>query len=290
MKIARFESEGRQGYGLVTTKGVVPSLYLGGDLPADLFELVNSEVLMSAAFGKELSRLASSAEHRLGLEQLKLLAPLPRPGKVICLGKNYMEHVAESNTEPPKELIIFMKPSTAVTGPFDNVIYPSITSQLDYEGELGVVMGQRCKKASPAEALGFVLGYLVFNDVSARDLQFGDGQWTRGKGCDTFAPTGPWITTREEVPNPNALRLKTWINGELRQDSTTAAMIKKIEVVVSTLSQGMTLEAGDIIATGTPAGVGYYWKPKPRLLKPGDRVKVEIEGLGQIENTIVAES
>jgi 2-keto-4-pentenoate hydratase/2-oxohepta-3-ene-1,7-dioic acid hydratase in catechol pathway len=290
MKIARFESMGRQDYGFVVGGSLVPASSVGEDLPHDLFELVTSEVLMSGPFQKSLADLASSSEARVPLGRAKLLAPIPRPGKVVCLGRNYMEHVAESDTKPPKELMIFMKPATAVAGPYDDIVYPSLTRQLDYEGELGVVIGKRCKKVSPSEARGFVLGFLVFDDVSARDIQFGDGQWTRGKSCDSFAPLGPWITTKEEVADPSALHLRTWVNGELRQDASTGGMIKKVPEVISILSQGMTLEAGDVIATGTPAGVGYHWKPEPRLLKPGDLVKVEIEGLGYIENHVVAES
>ncbi len=290
MKIARFESMGRQDYGFVIGESLVPASSVGEDLPHCLFELVSSEVLMGSSFQKSLAELASSSETRLTLDVAKLLAPIPRPGKIVCLGRNYMEHVSEADTKPPKELMIFMKPATAVAGPYEDIVYPSVTRQLDYEGELGVVIGKRCKKVSPSEASGFVLGFLVFDDVSARDIQFGDGQWTRGKSCDSFAPLGPWITTKEEVADASALRLRTWVNGELRQDASTRGMIKKVPEVISTLSQAMTLEAGDVIATGTPAGVGYHWKPEPRLLKPGDLVKVEIEGLGYIENHVVAET
>jgi 2-keto-4-pentenoate hydratase/2-oxohepta-3-ene-1,7-dioic acid hydratase in catechol pathway len=289
LKIARFGYLGRKDYGFVDGDSIIPASTMEGDLPPDLFELISSEVLMSSPFLKSLADLTASSKTRVPMGEVRLEAPIPRPGKIVCLGRNYMEHVAESNTKPPKELMIFMKPSTAIAGPFDDVLYPSVTSQLDYEGELGVVIGKRCKKVGASEALGHVLGFLVFDDVSARDLQFGDGQWTRGKGCDTFAPTGPWITTRGEVPDASALHLRTWVNGEIRQDSTTAGMIKKVPEVISTLSQGMTLEAGDVIATGTPAGVGFHWKPEPRLLKAGDVIKIEIEGLGSIENRVVAE-
>jgi len=290
MKIARFESMGRQDYGFVVGESLVPASAVGGDLPLDVFELISSEVLMNGSFQQSLADMASSSGTRLPLDGVRLQAPIPRPGKIVCLGRNYMEHVAEADTKPPRDLMTFMKPATAVAGPYDDIIYPSLTRQLDYEGELGVVIGKRCRKTSPSEALGFVLGFLVFDDVSARDIQFGDGQWTRGKSCDTFAPLGPWITTNAEIANPSALRLRTWVNGELRQDATTASMIKKVPEVISTLSLGMTLEAGDVIATGTPAGVGYHWKPEPRLLKPGDVVRVEIEGLGYIENHVVSET
>jgi 2-keto-4-pentenoate hydratase/2-oxohepta-3-ene-1,7-dioic acid hydratase in catechol pathway len=290
MKIARFESKGRENYGFVVRESLVPASSVGGDLPLDIFELVSSEALMNGSFQEALADLAASSGTRFAIGGEKLRAPISRPGKIVCLGRNFVEHVAESATEVPKELMIFIKPATAVVGPYDDIAYPSITHQLDYEGELGVVIGKRCKKVNPSEAMGFVLGFLVFDDVSARDIQFGDGQWTRGKSCDTFAPMGPWITTKEEVANPSALHLRTWVNGELRQDATTADMIRKVPEVISILSRGMTLEDGDVIATGTPAGVGYYWKPEPRLLKPGDVVKIEIEGLGYIRNRVVADA
>jgi 2-keto-4-pentenoate hydratase/2-oxohepta-3-ene-1,7-dioic acid hydratase in catechol pathway len=290
MKIARFEHKGRQDYGFVLGESLVPASSVVGDLPQDAFELVSSEVLMEGSFLRSLSDLVSSTAARIPIGLARLLAPIPRPGKIICLGRNYMEHAAEADTKPPKDLMIFLKPATAVAGPFDDIVYPALTRQLDYEGELGVVMGKRCKRVSPSEAMGFVLGFLVFDDVSARDIQFGDGQWSRGKSCDTFAPIGPWITTEEEVGDSSSLSLKTWVNGDLRQNASTAGMTKKVPEIISTLSQGMTLEAGDIIATGTPAGVGIHWKPEPRLLKPGDVVKIEIEGLGCIENRVVAEA
>jgi len=278
---------GQQLYGVLSGGSLVPSSALGEDLPEELIELLTSEVLMSGAFRQAIETLGASSSSRVPLSQARLLAPLPRPGKIVCLGRNYREHAEEAGTSPPKELMIFMKPATAVAGPYDGIEYPSITRSLDYEGELAVVMGRRCKRVEPEDSLDCVLGYMVFDDVSARDLQFGDGQWTRGKGCDTFAPMGPWITTLDELNDPLSLRLKTWVNGDLRQDASTSSMIKNVPEIVSTLSQGMTLEAGDVIATGTPAGVGYHWRPEPRLLSPGDVVKIEIEGLGYIENRVV---
>jgi 2-keto-4-pentenoate hydratase/2-oxohepta-3-ene-1,7-dioic acid hydratase in catechol pathway len=286
MRVARFKCSNGTGYGFVMGEEIVPAEGLGLDLPHDLFELISSERLMDENFRSELERAVGS--HRGGLREtdVRLLSPIPRPGKLICLGKNYFEHVQESGSRPPEGLVIFMKPATAVTGPYDEILYPSVTSQLDYEGELAVVLGKRCKGTSMDEAMETVLGYMVMNDVSARDLQFRDGQWTRGKGCDTFAPTGPYITMASEVPDPHELRLRTWVNGELRQDSNTGKMIRRIPEVISILSQGMTLEPGDIIATGTPGGVGYYWRPEPRLLKVGDRVRVQVEKIGAIENMV----
>jgi 2-keto-4-pentenoate hydratase/2-oxohepta-3-ene-1,7-dioic acid hydratase in catechol pathway len=289
LKLARFELNGKLGYGFVLGERLVPADSLEVDLPIDPHDLVSSELLMSPSFAAEVGKQTLEASGSIPLNNLRLLAPLPRPGKMVCLGRNYMEHIAESDAAVPKELVVFMKPATAVAGPSDDIIYPSITRELDYEGELGVVIGRRCKKVAAADAMEQVLGYLVFDDVTARDLQYGDGQWTRGKSCDTFAPMGPWVTTAPEVADPHSLRIKTSVNGELRQDATTASMIRRIPEIVSTLSLGMTLEPGDVIATGTPAGVGYHWKPQPRLLRRGDVVRIEIEGLGHIENRVITE-
>jgi acylpyruvate hydrolase len=180
-----------------------------------------------------------------------------------------------------------MKPYTSITGPFDPIEYPSITSQLDYEGELGVVIGKKCRNVKPEGALGYIIGYTVFNDVSARDIQFRDGQWVRGKSFDTFAPVGPWIVTKDEVPDTNSLKVMTRVDGEIRQDSSTSKMIFKIPELVSFISMVMTLDPGDIIATGTPAGVGVFAKPSPKLLKVGQTVEIEIEKVGKIRNKVV---
>jgi len=286
MKIARYERDGKTEYGFVRGRRVVSSADTELGLPADVQELVSSELLMKASFRRQVERAIKVSPRSVAISEVRLLTPLPRPGKIICLGKNYLEHVEESGGRPPKGLVIFMKPATALAGPFDDILYPPVTTQLDYEGELAVVIGKKCKSVSPRDALGCVLGYTIMNDVSARDLQFGDGQWTRGKSCDTFAPVGPWITTADEVRDPHELAIKTWVNGELRQNSSTRKMIKKVDEIISVLSAGMTLEAGDVVATGTPSGVGFYWKPKPKLLKDGDRVVVKVGKLGRLENRV----
>jgi len=216
------------------------------------------------------------------------LAPVPRPGKLICIGLNYRDHAAESNMAIPERPVVFSKFTTAVIAPGEPVILPITSTQVDYEAELAVVIGRRAKNVSVDRALHYVLGYTVFNDVSARDFQFADGQWQRGKSCDTFAPMGPTIVTADAVPDPHQLSIKLHLNGQTMQDSNTNQLIFGIPELIAFLSETITLEPGDVIATGTPPGVGFARKP-PVFLKAGDIMEVEIEGLGTLNNP-VAES
>jgi 2,4-diketo-3-deoxy-L-fuconate hydrolase len=216
-----------------------------------------------------------------------MAAPIPRPGKIVCVGLNYKDHAEEQGAELPAAPLFFAKYPTALIGPGDPIVIPSIVTQCDYEAELGVVLGATVKSVSKENALEAVAGYVVANDVSARDLQFSDGQWTRGKSPDTFCPVGPLVPTAS-VPDPHALGIRAILNGETMQDSTTANLIFGIDQVISYASQTSTLEAGDLILTGTPAGVGVFRDP-PRLLQPGDEITIEIDGVGSITNPVVAE-
>jgi 2-keto-4-pentenoate hydratase/2-oxohepta-3-ene-1,7-dioic acid hydratase in catechol pathway len=225
---------------------------------------------------------------RLPLEDVRLCAPVLRPPKFLAIGLNYADHVAESGLETPKVPTVFNKQSTCVAGPRDPVHLPRVSSKIDYEGELGFVIGRRCRHVPRARAHEVIAGYLVVNDVSVRDWQFRVQTWTMGKSFDTHGPIGPWITTADEVGDPNGLRLRTWVNGELRQDSNTKQLIFDCSALVEHLSTAFTLEPGDVIATGTPAGVGAVMKP-PKYLQIGDVVRIEIDGLGALENTVVAE-
>jgi 2-keto-4-pentenoate hydratase/2-oxohepta-3-ene-1,7-dioic acid hydratase in catechol pathway len=214
-------------------------------------------------------------------------APVPRPGKLICIGLNYRDHAAESNMAIPKQPVVFSKFSTAVIAPGEPVVLPTTSEQVDYEAELAVVIGRRAKNVRADCALDHVLGYTCFNDVSARDFQFADGQWQRGKSCDTFAPMGPTILTADEVPDPHKLSIKLVLNGQAMQDSNTDQLIFGIPELIEFLSQTITLEPGDIIATGTPSGVGFARKP-PVFLKPGDDMAVVIEKVGTLGNPVTA--
>jgi 2-keto-4-pentenoate hydratase/2-oxohepta-3-ene-1,7-dioic acid hydratase in catechol pathway len=213
------------------------------------------------------------------------LAPVPRPGKLICIGLNYRDHAAESNMAIPERPVVFSKFTTAVIAPGEPVILPGTSTQVDYEAELAVVIGRRAKSVKADRAFEYVLGYTVFNDVSARDFQFADGQWQRGKSCDTFAPMGPKIVTTDAVPDPHKLAIKLHLNGQTMQDSNTNQLIFGVPELVAFLSETITLEPGDVIATGTPPGVGFARKP-PVFLKAGDVMEVEIEGVGMLNNPV----
>jgi len=218
------------------------------------------------------------------LAELRLLAPVPRPGKVVAIGRNYRDHAAESGSEPPPAPLIFAKFPTSVVGPGVDIRWnTALTTQVDYEAELGVVIGARAREVSLEDALSFVLGYTCLNDVSARDLQFGDGQWTRGKSLDTFCPAGPVIVSGDEIGDARDLAIRCLVNGEERQAARTSDLYFGVAEIVSHCSKAFTLEPGDIIATGTPAGVGAFRKP-PVWLADGDEVVVEIEGIGRLVN------
>ncbi len=211
---------------------------------------------------------------------------IPRPGKIVCVGLNYRDHAEEQGADLPVAPLLFAKFPTSLIGPGDAIVIPPIVTKCDYEAELGVVLGATVKQVSKENAFEAVAGYVVANDVSARDLQFGDGQWTRGKSPDTFCPVGPLVPAAD-VPDPHALSIRAVLNGEVVQDSTTANLVFGVDEVISYASQTATLEAGDLILTGTPAGVGIFRKP-PRLLEPGDEITIEIAGLGSLTNPVVA--
>src|SRR6185312_9754846 len=213
--------------------------------------------------------------------------PIPRPGKIVCVGLNYKDHAEEQGVDLPAAPLLFAKFTTSLIGPGEPIVIPSLVTKCDYEAELGVVLGATVRNVSKENALEAVAGYVVANDVSARDLQFADGQWTRGKSPDTFCPVGPLVPAAE-IADPHALGIRAILNGETVQDSTTANLIFGIDEVVSYVSRTSTLEQGDLILTGTPAGVGVFRNP-PRLLQPGDEITIEIDGVGSITNPVRAE-
>ena len=215
-------------------------------------------------------------------------APVPRPGKLICIGLNYRDHAKESNLPVPEKPVVFSKFSSAVIAPGEPVVIPRTSQKVDYEAELAVVIGRRAKHVSADRAYDYVLGYTAFNDVTARDFQFADGQWQRGKSCDTFAPMGQTIVTTDTMTDPQKISLKLTLNGEIMQDSNTDQMIFGVPRLIEFISESITLEPGDVIATGTPAGVGFARKP-PVFLKPGDQMEILIEGMGGLGNPVVAE-
>lgn len=221
------------------------------------------------------------------LDEVALLAPIPQPGKVICVGRNYAEHAAETGSAVPDRPQLFAKFANAIVGPGVDVIHPAITHALDYEAELVAVIGRRATHVPESHALDVVCGYMCGNDISARDLQFGDTQWLRGKSLDTFAPTGPWIVTAADVPDPQTLGIRCTVNGEVRQSDTTANMVFSVARVIAFITEAITLEVGDVIFTGTPSGVGHAMTP-PQYLAVGDAIRVEIDGIGTIEHRVVS--
>jgi 2-keto-4-pentenoate hydratase/2-oxohepta-3-ene-1,7-dioic acid hydratase in catechol pathway len=235
---------------------------------------------------EEIADKQNELEYDIGIDEVELLTPLPNPPKIICLAFNYYDHARDAGLTPSQEPVIFLKPRTALNSPHGTVISPSYVKRLDYEAEIAVIMGKRIKKVSEEKSLDAVFGYMIFHDVSARDIQFRDKQFTRGKSIDTFAPCGPWITTKDEVMDPQSLKIVTTVNGEIRQNSSSDNMVIPIRKIISSLSNLMTIEPGDIISTGTPAGVAMSMKD-PRYLRHNDVVEISIEKLGTIKNKVI---
>jgi 2-keto-4-pentenoate hydratase/2-oxohepta-3-ene-1,7-dioic acid hydratase in catechol pathway len=290
MRLVTYEKAGAWWSGVVIEDQLVDTARaLGDGEPADPAG-VNRRLLGDTG---ALERLQSAAQDLAGrgdaqpLADARLGPPIPDPEKFICLGLNYRDHAAEANMDAPPAPILFAKYRNSLTGPNDPIVLPGVSEKIDYEAELGVVIGPRTKDVSEAAALSRVAGYTIVNDVSARDLQMQTGQWLAGKALDTFAPCGPALVTADEIPDPQRLAVRTRVNDEVVQDASTAEMIFSVAETVAFLSSLMTLEPGDLIATGTPAGVGFARKP-PLWLKDGDVVEIEIEGLGALRNPVVA--
>jgi len=258
------------------------------DLAAAAPELPRDAIALLAAGPLALGRASSADGPRLPLTGVALEAPIPRPGKILAVGLNYRDHAAETGREPPSVPVIFNKQTTAVTGPFAPIHRPRASGALDYEGELGFVIGRRCRHVPRERASEVIAGYVVVDDVSVRDWQRASPTMTMGKSFDTHCPFGPALVTPDEVGDPLDLRLRTWVNDELRQEASTAELIFDPFTLVQHLSTAFTLEPGDLVSTGTPAGVAAAMTP-PRWLVPGDVVRVAIDGLGAIENRVIVE-
>ena len=283
MKLATFTHQGRTRIGLVDDGDVVDLAVAAPDLPRDMLSLLEAG---DAALVRAREALVSDA--RIPLAEVRLEAPIARPPKFLAIGLNYADHVAESGRETPEYPILFNKQSTCVVGPYDDVHIPRASHVVDYEGELGMVIGKRCRHVARDDAEEVIAGYLIVDDVSVRDWQLRVPTMTIGKSFDTHGPIGPWIVTRDEIGDPHRLRSRTWVNSELRQETNTKELIFDCFDLIEHLSTSFTLEPGDVIATGTSGGVGIAMKP-PKLLQAGDVVKIEIEGIGYIENTCIDE-
>jgi 2-keto-4-pentenoate hydratase/2-oxohepta-3-ene-1,7-dioic acid hydratase in catechol pathway len=284
MKLCSFRDAGTVRVGVVLENALVDLAEAAPELPRETVQLL-------AAGDTALRRAAAAAaaaRRRIPLAGVELGPPILRPPKFLAIGLNYADHVAESGVETPKFPTVFNKQSTCVAGPRDPIHLPRVSKVLDYEGELGFVIGRRCRHVPRERAHEVIAGYLIVNDVTVRDWQFRVPTWTMGKSFDTHGPIGPWLTSADEIGDPHGLRVRTWVNGELRQDSNTKQLIFDCFALVAHLSTAFTLEPGDVIATGTPGGVGIAMKP-PRLLAAGDVVRIEIDGLGALENRVVDE-
>ena len=275
--------DGNETYGLIRDDNVATKDSMinqtGVPLPLSIMDF------LFEGWYDEIKDKISSTSFQNKLREFSILNPLPNPSKIICLTFNYPKHAKEQNYESTKDPVIFIKPRTTLCGTGSEIRCPNFVKQLDYEIELAVIIGKTCKNIDEISAKNYVFGYMVFNDVSARDIQMQDKQFTRGKSFDTFAPCGPWITTVDEITDVGNLQMTTRINGKVRQNSSTNNMFINIPSIVSKLSKVMTLEQGDMIATGTPEGVALN-NPDTPFLKDGDEIDMEIEKLGKIQNTV----
>jgi 2,4-didehydro-3-deoxy-L-rhamnonate hydrolase len=286
MRLVSFGPRGTERLGALLPDGRIVDLHRAErQIPADMREFLEGD------FWERARRVLADTSHIAGrasvpADSVRLGAPVPRPGQIICVGLNYKDHADEQGVEYPKAPLLFAKSPLAAAGPQDDVVYPAGVEQLDYEVELGVIIGRKAKQVPAADATSCIAGYCVFNDVSARCCQFGDKQWFRGKSFDTFAPFGPALVTPDEVPDPQNLALSCTVNGIVRQNSNTSRMIHPVARIIEHITRGITLMPGDVVATGTPSGVGMYMKP-PGLLKRGDVIELEVQGLGKVVNKIV---
>ena len=283
MKLVTFTHARTTRIGIAIGDDVVDLAAAAPDLPRDMLAFLEAGNDAMAA-----AHASIGSEHRIPVADVQLEAPIARPPKFLAVGLNYADHVAEAGLETPENPMIFNKQSTCVTGPTDPIHVPKVSHVLDYEGELGIVIGRHARHVSRDDAADYIAGYVVVNDATVRDWQFRTPTWTLGKSFDTHGPIGPWIVTTDELTDPHQRALRTYVNDELRQESNTKHLIFNCFELVEYLTKAFTLEPGDIIATGTPSGIGVVMKP-PQLLKEGDVVRIEIEGIGQIENPVINE-
>jgi 2-keto-4-pentenoate hydratase/2-oxohepta-3-ene-1,7-dioic acid hydratase in catechol pathway len=289
MRLASYLDGGRERLAVVVGDQALPAEELLAGGPGSIGELLADETLLGRLREAASTQQARIAAEGLALDDLSLLSPVPHPPKVVGIGLNYHAHATEQGVDPPTEPLIFAKFPTSVIGHRASIRWdPALTSQVDYEAELAVVIGRTARRVSRSQALSYVLGYTCGNDVSARELQFGDKQWVRGKSLDTFCPLGPVLVTADEIPDPQALGLRCLLNGEVLQDSTTADMIFGVAELIAYASTAFTLEPGDVIMTGTPPGVGVFRDPQ-RFMHDGAEVAIEIDGIGVLENPCQAD-
>ncbi len=292
MKVARIRKRNKEETFALVSNVDQNKLILKGDIQKQN-HLALPDSLEDFVFGDyphKISDRLDKLSYSHSLNEFDILPPIIRTFKIICLAFNYTDQASwiRFGKNPPSEPVIYLKPRTSLIGPFENIICPKFVTQLDYEGELAFVIGKRCKNVAQEDALNYVAGYFIMNDISARDIQFIDKQYSRAKGFDTFGPCGPWLTTADEIPDPDNLQLTTRVNGEIRQNSCTKNLVLKVDRIIHRLSKVMTLEPGDIISTGTPSGTALSFSSHLKAyLRHDDIVEVEIEKLGKIRNAVV---
>ena len=284
MKLATFEESGSARTGLIVESGVIDLAKADPTLPRDMLALIREW----PALEPRVQALHGTKPH-FALAQVRLKAPVPHPQKILAIGLNYADHIAESGVPKPERQIWFSKLPNAVNGPYDPIQIPKASTSVDYEAEFVAIIGKRCRHVAKEDAAKVIFGYCAGNDVSVRDWQFHTTQWILGKSFDTHAPFGPWIVTPDEVGDPHALGIRCLVNGALRQNSNTCNLVFNVFDQIALLSEAMTLEPGDVIFTGTPGGVGFAAKP-PSFLKAGDVVRVEIDRIGALEAGMVPEA
>jgi 2-keto-4-pentenoate hydratase/2-oxohepta-3-ene-1,7-dioic acid hydratase in catechol pathway len=292
LKVARIRKRNKEETFALVSNVDQNKLILKGDIQKQN-HLALPDSLEDFVFGDyphKISDRLDKLSYSHSLNEFDILPPIIRTFKIICLAFNYTDQASwiRFGKNPPSEPVIYLKPRTSLIGPFENIICPKFVTQLDYEGELAFVIGKRCKNVAQEDALNYVAGYFIMNDISARDIQFIDKQYSRAKGFDTFGPCGPWLTTADEIPDPDNLQLTTRVNGEIRQNSCTKNLVLKVDRIIHRLSKVMTLEPGDIISTGTPSGTALSFSSHLKAyLQHDDIVEVEMEKLGKIRNAVV---
>lgn len=283
MKLATFTHNGKTRVGIISGDQVIDTRQLPG-IPETMIDFLAGDMMNSP----RIKDLVHTGGERLALTEVRLEAPIQRPPKFFGIGLNYLDHIEETKQKRPLTPTVFNKQSTCVIGPDASIHKPRVSDELDYEGELGVVIGRRCRHVPEARAREVIAGYLIVNDVSVRDWQNRSRTWTLGKSFDTHGPIGPWLVTADDLHDPHALDIRTWVNGELRQSSNTRHLLFNCYYLVNYLSTVFTLEPGDIISTGTSSGVGMKMEP-PGYMKAGDKVCIEIEKIGRLCNTVIEE-
>jgi 2-keto-4-pentenoate hydratase/2-oxohepta-3-ene-1,7-dioic acid hydratase in catechol pathway len=283
MRLTTYRSSGIEAAGVLLEDGIADA---GGALGVGVMSMRQLIAGGSVLLGRLRTAVEAGRTVAISGDDAIVIAPLPDPGKIVAVGLNYVDHAAEAAMTLPAEPLVFAKFPSSIVGPGDAIAFDrGLTDGVDFEAELGVVIGRPARNVRTEDALGHVFGYTCLDDVTARDLQFGDSQWVRGKSLDTFCPIGPWIVTADEIPDPQALAISCTLSGQVFQSSTTADMIFGVAELISRLSRSFTLEPGDLIATGTPPGVGWFRTPR-RVLRDGDEVVVAIEGIGELRNPV----